>query len=979
MGADEDEAALVSVPPYHIAGISAILVGPVRRAPHRVPAAVRPRASGCDVARDEGITHAMVVPTMLGRILDVLEAQRRAALPALQAPLLRRRPHAAAGDRAGHDAAAATSNFVNAYGLTETSSTIAVLGPDDHRDGVRQRRPRGAGPARLGRPAAARRSSSRSATPTGEPWCRSASRARSTCGASRSPASTSAAASSPTTAGSRPATAATSTRTASSSSRAASTTSSCAAARTCRRARSRTCCSTTRRWPTPAVVGVPDDEWGEVVAAAVVLHAGHDGDRGRAAGRGSASRLRSSRTPERDRRSARELPYNETGKLLRRVLRTELATEFAPTTGCSQAALAADSVRPSGVAAATCHPGERAIPPPARARARGARPPVDDELRPPPLPDRGRRAGPRRADRAHGRPVPGGLRGPHERCRAAWPTAVRRRSCPTRWPVPPSVVRSASTLVFVYPTWWFGVPAVMKGWLERVLVPGVAFTLDPETKKVRRNMGHVRRIVGVTTYGSSPLAVHLAGDGGRRTLGRTLRLVAHPLARTTWLGLYGMDTATDASAPRSRPGSRSAWRSCEGARGARPPRGVQLRRGAARPGGRRAGARRAPGGPAGPLRRGLRPGAERGRARLGTARTLHPARALDHARRLRAAEALVLVHPTWWGGQPAILKGWFDRVWAAGVAFTLVPGSTRPRAGLRNLRRLVVVTTHGSSKWTNALQGEPGKHLVGRGLRPLCHPLARTRWIALYGLDRVDAPSGSASSAVSTTASAAPASDRRFERAGPVGHVRRIGGGTGPGSGHLPPPEPAPTTLAPEPAVEPTPETARSRRRKGGQLRHSRNGGRAVVRWVRRAGRWWRRWRWTRRAPRGGGRSCWAPGWRRRGGRPGSARARWPGPPGRGRSTRRARVAVPGCTATRNHSTHSSGMPRSTTLAVAAPVPAPMAAPASQPTGPPSSRPKRLAHTAPDSAAAPGLGSIVSRTWVWPSCALLDEDGVAAA
>jgi len=112
---------------------------------------------------------------------------------------------------------------------------------------------------------------------------------------------------------------------------------------------------------------------------------------------------------------------------------------------------------------------------------------------------------------------------------------------------------------------------------------------------------------------------------------------------------------------------------------------------------------------------------------------------LDHARRLRSAEALVLVHPTWWGGQPAILKGWFDRVWAAGVAFTLVPGSTRPRAGLRNLRRLVVVTTHGSSKWTNALQGEPGKHLVGRGLRPLCHPLARTRWIALYGLDRVEA------------------------------------------------------------------------------------------------------------------------------------------------------------------------------------------------------------------------------------------------
>ena len=51
---------------------------------------------------------------------------------------------------------------------------------------------------------------------------------------------------------------------------------------------------------------------------------------------------------------------------------------------------------------------------------------------------------------------------------------------------------------------------------------------------------------GVTTYGSPPLAAHLAGDGGHRTLARTLRLSAHPLARTTWLGLYRMDTATDA-------------------------------------------------------------------------------------------------------------------------------------------------------------------------------------------------------------------------------------------------------------------------------------------------------------------------------------------------------------------------------------------------------------------------------------------------
>ena len=52
-----------------------------------------------------------------------------------------------------------------------------------------------------------------------------------------------------------------------------------------------------------------------------------------------------------------------------------------------------------------------------------------------------------------------------------------------------------------------------------------------------------------------------------------------------------------------------------------------------------------------------------------------------------------------------------------------------------HVRRLIVVTTHGSSKSQNSLQGESGKRLIGRGLRVLCHPLARTRWIALYGVD----------------------------------------------------------------------------------------------------------------------------------------------------------------------------------------------------------------------------------------------------
>jgi len=108
----------------------------------------------------------------------------------------------------------------------------------------------------------------------------------------------------------------------------------------------------------------------------------------------------------------------------------------------------------------------------------------------------------------------------------------------------------------------------------------------------------------------------------------------------------------------------------------------------------------------------------------------------DHARRLQWAEALVFVYPTWMGGQPAMLKGWFDRVWINGIAYALPEGADRVRPLLRNIRRIVAVTTHGSSKLVNAVEGEPGKRVITRSLRVLCHRFARTSWIALYGIDR---------------------------------------------------------------------------------------------------------------------------------------------------------------------------------------------------------------------------------------------------
>lgn len=111
----------------------------------------------------------------------------------------------------------------------------------------------------------------------------------------------------------------------------------------------------------------------------------------------------------------------------------------------------------------------------------------------------------------------------------------------------------------------------------------------------------------------------------------------------------------------------------------------------------------------------------------------------SYAADLRWCEALVLVYPTWWSGQPGMLKGWIDRVWVAGVAYDLPEGANRIRPRLQNVRHLVAVTTHGSSKFVNMLQGEGGKRVVHRALRVLCNRVTRTRWVALYRIDRCSA------------------------------------------------------------------------------------------------------------------------------------------------------------------------------------------------------------------------------------------------
>lgn len=106
----------------------------------------------------------------------------------------------------------------------------------------------------------------------------------------------------------------------------------------------------------------------------------------------------------------------------------------------------------------------------------------------------------------------------------------------------------------------------------------------------------------------------------------------------------------------------------------------------------------------------------------------------DHAEALQWAERLVLVYPTWWGSYPARLKGWFDRAWITGVAYSLPEGASRIHAGLKNIRRIDIVTTHGGSRWSNLIGGRPGRLIVFRTLRLLCHPLCWCRFRAIYSV-----------------------------------------------------------------------------------------------------------------------------------------------------------------------------------------------------------------------------------------------------
>jgi NAD(P)H dehydrogenase (quinone) len=109
------------------------------------------------------------------------------------------------------------------------------------------------------------------------------------------------------------------------------------------------------------------------------------------------------------------------------------------------------------------------------------------------------------------------------------------------------VLREVEGIIFCFPHWWFAMPAMMKGYFDRVWGPGIAFTHDLAGARIKPLLGHIRLFGVITSYGSPWWVTRLvAGDPGRKVLMRALKSMCGN-ARAFYLAHYDMDRSTPES------------------------------------------------------------------------------------------------------------------------------------------------------------------------------------------------------------------------------------------------------------------------------------------------------------------------------------------------------------------------------------------------------------------------------------------------
>ena len=109
----------------------------------------------------------------------------------------------------------------------------------------------------------------------------------------------------------------------------------------------------------------------------------------------------------------------------------------------------------------------------------------------------------------------------------------------------------------------------------------------------------------------------------------------------------------------------------------------------------------------------------------------------DLVRQLRQADGIIFCFPHWWFSMPAMLKGYFDRVWAPGTAFAHDFGWRTHQPLLTNIKLFGVVTTYGSPWWlTRIVMQDLDRKVLFRALKPMCGPGVRSFYLAHYDMDR---------------------------------------------------------------------------------------------------------------------------------------------------------------------------------------------------------------------------------------------------
>jgi NAD(P)H dehydrogenase (quinone) len=104
-------------------------------------------------------------------------------------------------------------------------------------------------------------------------------------------------------------------------------------------------------------------------------------------------------------------------------------------------------------------------------------------------------------------------------------------------------LKAANALVVQFPVWCFGMPAMLKGYLDRMIMPGVAFDIS-NPAKVTPMLGNLKRVAGIVTYGRPRWTAFAMGDPPRKVVKRYLRWFADRRARVDYYALYHMNVAT---------------------------------------------------------------------------------------------------------------------------------------------------------------------------------------------------------------------------------------------------------------------------------------------------------------------------------------------------------------------------------------------------------------------------------------------------